>query len=89
MLFATFKHHQSDFPLKSNDKFACAKLVLKDSPPFYRPSWPIPITINLKTLPALQRAYVFAVIIPNIYTYFVKKIHYLLLSHPTTVIFWK
>ena len=57
MLFATFKHHQSDFPLRGNDKFACAKLVLKDSQPFYRPSRPIPITTNLKTLPALQRAY--------------------------------
>ena len=62
MLFATFKHHQSDFPLRGNDKFACAKLALKDSPPFYRPSRPIPITTNLKTLPALQRAYVFTLI---------------------------
>jgi len=59
MLFVTFKHHQSDFPLQ----FACAKLALKDSPPFYRPSRPIPITTNLKTLPALQRAYVFTFII--------------------------
>ena len=58
MLFATFKHHQSDFPLKDNEKFTCAKLALKDSPLFYRPSRPIPITTNLKTLPALQRAYV-------------------------------
>ena len=63
MLFATFKHHQSNFPLQGNDKFVCAKLVLKDSPPFYRLSWPIPITTNLKTLPALQRAYVFTFII--------------------------
>ena len=63
MLFATFKHHQSDFLLKGNDKFACAKLALKDLPPFHRPSRPIPITTNLKTLPALQRAYVFTVII--------------------------
>ena len=63
MLFVTFKHHQSDFPLRGNDKFACAKLVLKDSPPFYRPSQPIPITTNLKTLPALQRAFVFTFII--------------------------
>ena len=63
MLFATFKHHQSDFPLRGNDKFACAKLALKDSPPFYRPSRPIPITINLKTLPTLQSAYVFTFII--------------------------
>ena len=63
MQFATFKHHQSVFPLKSNDKFTCAKLALKDSPPFYCPSWPIPITTNLKTLPALQRAYVFTAII--------------------------
>ena len=38
MLFATFKHHQSDFPLRGNNKFACARLALKDSPPFYRPS---------------------------------------------------
>ena len=63
MLFATFKHHQSDFPLRGNDKFACAKFALKDSLPFYRPSRPIPITTNLKTLPALQRAYVFTFII--------------------------
>ena len=56
MLFATFKHHQSNFPLRGNDKFTCAKLVLKDSSPFYRPSRAIPITTNLKTLPALQRA---------------------------------
>ena len=63
MLFATFKHHQSDFPLKGNDKFVCAKLALEDSPPFYRPSRPIPITTNLKTLPALQKAYVFTFII--------------------------
>ena len=63
MLFATFKHHQRDFPLRGNDKFACAKLALKDSPPFYCPSRPIPITTNLKTLPALQRAYVFTLII--------------------------
>ena len=63
MLFVTFKHHQSDFPLRGNDKFACAKLALKDSPPFYRPSRPIPITTNLKMLPALQRAYVFTFII--------------------------
>ena len=34
MLFATFKHHQSDFPLQGNDKFTRVKLVLKDSPPF-------------------------------------------------------
>ena len=63
MLFVTFKHHQSDFPLQGNDEFACAKLALKDSPPFYRPSRPIPITTNLKMLPALQRAYVFTFII--------------------------
>ena len=63
MLFATFKHHQSDFPLRGNDKFACAKLAIKDSPPFYRPSRPIPITTNLEMLPALQRAYVFTFII--------------------------
>ena len=63
MLFATFKHHQSDFQLKGNDKFACTKLVLKDTLPFDRPSRPIPITTNLKTLPALQRAYVFTFII--------------------------
>ena len=63
MLFATFKHHQSDFPLKGNDKFACAKLALKDSQPFYYPSQPIPITTNLKMLPALQRPYVFTFII--------------------------
>ena len=62
MLFATFKRHQSDFSLRGNDKFACAKLALKDSPPFYRPSRPIPTTNNLKTLPALQRAYVFTFI---------------------------
>ena len=62
MLFATFKHHQSDSPVQDNDKFACAKLALKDSPPFfYRPSRSIPITTNLKTLSALQRAYVFTV----------------------------
>ena len=42
MLFATFKHHQSDFPLRHNDKFACAKLTLMDPPPFYRWSRPIP-----------------------------------------------
>ena len=53
MLFATFKHHQSDFPLKGNDKLACAKSALKDSQPFYRLSWAISITTNLKTLPAL------------------------------------
>ena len=63
MLLATFKHHQSDFQLKGDDKFVCVKLVLKDSPPFYRLSRPIPITTNLKTLPALQRAYVFTFII--------------------------
>ena len=63
MLFATFKHHQSDFPLRGNDKFACAKLALKDLPSFYHPSRPIPITTNLKMLPALQRAYVFTFII--------------------------
>ena len=63
MLFVTFKHQQSDFPLRGNDKFACAKLALKDSPTFYRPFRPIPITTNLKTLPALQRAYVFTFII--------------------------
>ena len=63
MLFAIFKHHQSDFSLKGNDKFVCAKLALKDLPPFYCPFRPIPITTNLKTLPALQRAYVFAFII--------------------------
>ena len=63
MLFATFKHHQSDFPLKGNDKFVCAKLALTNSSPFYRISLSIPITNNLKTLPALQRAYVFTIII--------------------------
>ena len=31
MLFATFKHHQSDFPLRGNVKFAFTKLALKDS----------------------------------------------------------
>ena len=31
MLFVTFKHHQSDFQLKVNDKFACIKLALNDS----------------------------------------------------------
>ena len=62
MLFATFKHHQSDFPLKGNDKFACTKLALKDSPPFDRLSWPIPITINHKLLPVLQTAQVFTII---------------------------
>ena len=61
MLFATFKHHQSNFQLKVNDKFTCVKLALKDSPPFYRPSRTI--TTNLRTLPALQRAYVFTFII--------------------------
>ena len=60
MLFATFKCHQGDFQLKGD---ACAKLVLKDSPPFYCLSQPIPITTNLKTLPALQRAYIFMFII--------------------------
>ena len=54
MLFATFKHHQSDFPLKGNDKFVCAKMAIKDSQPFYRPSHPIPIITNFKRLPALQ-----------------------------------
>ena len=65
MLFVTyvFKHHQSDFLLKANDKFACTKLALTDSPPFYCPSRPIPITTNLKMLPALQRANVFTYII--------------------------
>ena len=63
MLFATFKHHQSDFPLQGNDKFVCAQLVLKDSLPFYHPSRPIPIITNLKTLPGLQRTYVFRLII--------------------------
>ena len=63
MVFITFKYHQSDFQLKGNDKFACSKLALKDSPPFYRPSRSIPITTNLKTLPALQRAYAFTFII--------------------------
>ena len=63
MLFATFKHHQSDFALQGNDKFMCAKLALKDSPPFYHLSRPIPITTNLKVLSALQRAYVFTFII--------------------------
>ena len=66
MLFVIFKHHQSDFPLKGNDKFACAKLALTDSSPFYRISLPIPITNNLKTLPALQRAYVLTNIIQYI-----------------------
>ena len=55
MLFVTFKHHQSDFQLKGNDKFACAKLALKDSPLFYCPPRSFSITTNLKTLPALQR----------------------------------
>ena len=63
MLYATFKHHQSDFQLKGNDKFMCAKFALKDSPPFYCPSRLIPITTKLKTLPGLQRAYVFTLII--------------------------
>ena len=43
MLFATFKHHQSDFQLKVN---AFVKLTLKDSPPFYRLSRPITIPIT-------------------------------------------
>ena len=63
MILATFKHHQSDFPLKSNNKFVCSKLALKDSPLFYCLSRPIPITTNFKTLSALQRAYVFTFII--------------------------
>ena len=29
MLFAPFKHHQSEIQLKRNEKFACAKLALK------------------------------------------------------------
>ena len=62
MLFVTFKHHESVFLLKGNDKFVCAKLTLKDSRSFYRPSWPIPITTKLKTLPASQRTYVFTFI---------------------------
>ena len=63
MLFATFKHHQSDFQLKVNNKFACVKLMLKDSSPFYHPSRLITITTNLRTLPALQRAYFFTFVI--------------------------
>ena len=60
MLFATFKHHQSDFLLQGNNKSVYAKLALK---PFYRLSQPISITTNLKMLPALQKAYVFTFII--------------------------
>ena len=30
MLFATLKYHWSDFQLKLDEKFACAKLALKD-----------------------------------------------------------
>ena len=49
MLFVTFKYHQSNFQLQVDDKFSCAKLALKDSPPFYRLSWLVPITTNLKS----------------------------------------
>ena len=63
MLFATFYHHQIDVQLKGNNNFMCTKLVLKDSPPLYRPSLPILIPTDLKVLPALQRAYVFTFII--------------------------
>ena len=48
MLFATFKHHQSDFPLRGNNKFTCTMLALKDSPPFYRPSWPFLLPLTSK-----------------------------------------
>ena len=37
MLIVTFKHHQSDFQLKGNDKFMCTKLALKDSPAHLSP----------------------------------------------------
>ena len=50
----------------------------------------VPITNDLITLPASQRAHVFTVIIqyiPFIYTYFISKNHYLPLHHPTFVIF--
>ena len=60
MLFVTFKYHQSDFQLKLNDKFTCAKLALKA---WLKDSMPIPITTDLITLPASQRAYVFTFII--------------------------
>ena len=43
MLSATLKYHQGDFQLKLNEKFACAKLALKDSPPLSA----IPITGTL------------------------------------------
>ena len=56
MLYETFKHHQSDFQLKDNDKFTCAKLALKDSPSFYHPSQLISITTIINTLSALPRA---------------------------------
>ena len=37
MLFATLKYHWSDFQLKLDEKFACAKFALKDLPPFCQP----------------------------------------------------
>ena len=46
MLFATFKHHQSDFQLKVNDKFACVKLALKDSHHFIARLGPLPLPLT-------------------------------------------
>ena len=59
MLFGTFKYYQSNFQLELNDKFACAKLALKD----FTVLSPIIITTDLITLPASQRAYVFTFIL--------------------------
>ena len=59
MLLTTFKFHQSDFQLKLNDKFVCAKLVLKAQLKYSTVLSPVPITTALITLSASQRAYVF------------------------------
>ena len=69
MLFVIFKHHQIDFQLKVNDKFARVKLALKNSPLFYRLPQPLPIP---RTLLALQSAYVFTFIM-QIFTHTLYK----------------
>ena len=46
MLFATFKYHQSDFQLKLNNKFACAKLALKARLKDFTVLLPAPITTD-------------------------------------------
>ena len=77
-----------DFQLKLNDKFMCAELALKACLKDPTILWPVPITTDLITLPASQRGYIYNAVNPIFYTYFISKIHYLLLNHPTFVIFF-